>query len=133
MASQNKTTPKPARRKLLRVPLPSNGINVNFCKNPICPNFGVPIEPKAKKGPGAQNAYTVVANGASMPAGKCNHCGEIFTIKSNQGIFEETHRILSRVEGLPCCPEPHCPNHRVSINVPGAYHEFGLTSAGSKR
>lgn len=133
MASQNQTPPKPARRKLLRVPPPSNGINVNFCKNPICPNFGVPIEPKAQKGPGAQNPYTVVANGPGMPAGKCNHCGEIFTIKSNQGVFEETHRILSRVEGLPCCPELHCPNHRVSINVPGAYHEFGVTSAGSKR
>lgn len=30
--------------KRLRLPPPFEGVNVNFCKNPLCPNFGVHAE-----------------------------------------------------------------------------------------
>jgi hypothetical protein len=73
-----------------RVPPAVRGINVNHCKNPTCFNFGIPVPEVGERGPGAKNTYTIVANGAGIPAARCNHCGETFTIKSNQGVFEES-------------------------------------------
>ena len=63
-----------------------HGVQVNHCKNPVCQNYGIPVEEASQKG---QNRYTIVATGAKLPAAKCGSCGEIFGLKSNQGIFEE--------------------------------------------
>lgn len=87
----------------------------------------------AQKGPQANNSYTIVATGAKLPAAKCNCCGEIFGLKSNQGVFEEAYRILAPLFGAASCPVPECANHRVPTHIAGAYHEFGKTSAGSQR
>lgn len=127
--------PKAAKTKVQtpRVPAPAHGINVNFCKNPGCSNFGIPIEETSKRGPGASNRYTVVAYGKSQPAGRCNACGESFPLKSNDGVFEEMWRIAGETFGEPSCPVQSCANHRVGISVPKAYHAFGLTKAGSQR
>jgi transposase-like protein len=129
-------TPIPAAnatRKTPRVPPAVRGINVNFCKNPACGNFGIPVPETGQKGPGAQNEYTIVANGAGIPAARCNHCGETFTLKSNQGVFEEAYRLLSKHHMASSCPDQSCVNHRVPTTVPGAYHSFGFTNAGSPR
>ena len=116
-----------------RVPPPVLGINVNHCKNPNCINFGVPVPEVAQKGPGAINIYTVVAVGAKAPAAKCSSCGEIFTLKSNRGVFEETYRILEQTHNLASCPDTMCPNHRVPLQAEGAYRAIGATKLGSKR
>lgn len=65
-----------------RSPEPVYGIDVNNCKNPGRDNFEVPVGKKAGYG---TKPYTIVAVGAKMPAVKCNLCGEIFALKSNQG------------------------------------------------
>ena len=77
----------PATPETPRVPPAASGIDVNFCRNPKCSNFGVPIPQAAKKGRGASNPYTVVANGRNIPAARCNACGENITLKSNSGVF----------------------------------------------
>jgi len=120
-------------RKLPRVPPAVHGIQVNRCKNPVCENFGLPVAEGSTRGRYADNDYTIVATGAKQPAAKCNSCGEIFGLKSNQGVFEETYRVLASVYGVSTCPDKDCANHRVPTSVEGAYQEFGKTSAGSQR
>ena len=66
-----------------RVPHAAQGVDVNFCRNPKCKNFGVPIPQGVQRGPGASNPYTVVSNGKNIPAARCNACGEHITLKSN--------------------------------------------------
>jgi len=126
-------TPPAVARSIPRVPAAVHGVQVNHCKNPTCQNFGVAVAEEAEKGPQAKNAYAIVATGAKLPAAKCNSCGEIFGLKSNQGVFEEAYRILAPLYGAASCPDAECQNHRIPTHVVGAYHEFGKTSAGSQR
>ncbi|MCX7185111.1 MAG: hypothetical protein NTW90_07755 [Nitrosospira sp.] len=113
-----------------RVPPVVLGVNVNHCKNPYCSNFTVPVAEKTAYG---TNPYTIVATAAKTPAAKCNACGEIFGLKSNQGVFEEAWRIIEQTYTADTCPDSMCDNHRVPTHVPKAYQEFGVTKAGSKR
>jgi hypothetical protein len=122
--------PQAVARPTPRVPVAVHGVQVNHCKNPTCQNFGVPVAEKALQG---TNAYTIVATGAKLPAAKCNCCGEIFGLKSNQSVFEEAYRILAPLYGASSCPNAECQNHRVPTHIEGAYHEFGKTSIGSQR
>lgn len=119
--------------KTPRAPLPSHGIDVNFCKAPKCANFGVPISQTAERGVGASNPYTIVSVRKNAPAARCNACGEIFTLKSNAGVAEETLRILADTLTHTACPEALCANHRVPVETPGVYQAFGETPIGSKR
>lgn len=73
-----------------------HGVQVNHCKNPACDNYGFPVRQVSRKG---ENLYTIVATGAKLPAAKCGCCGEIFGLKSNQGIFEEAYRMLAPLYG----------------------------------
>lgn len=123
----------PATPDTPRVPHAAEGVDVNFCRNPKCSNFGVPIPPSAKKGRGSSNPYTVVAKGKNIPAARCNDCGEIITLKSNTGVLEESRRILAAHFPHPSCLEPLCANHRVPIHVKGACHAIGTTKLGSRR
>jgi hypothetical protein len=91
MEQTSQTAPK-SKPKTPRVPPEARGINVNHCKNPNCQNFTLPVPNTASYG---NSPYTIVATGANLPAARCNACGEIFGIKSNQGVFEEAYRILS--------------------------------------
>lgn len=132
-ATQTQAPKADEPRKTPRVPPAVRGINVNFCKNPACHNFGIPVPEVSEKGPGAKNIYAVVANGAGIPAAKCHGCGETFTLKSNQGVFEEAYRLLSKHHMASSCPVESCANHRVPTSVPGAYHVHGTTKAGNTR
>jgi len=131
--SSSQTPQTPAGPAVPRVPPPVDGIDVNFCRNPTCGNFGVPIPGTATRGPGASNPYTVVATGRKSPAARCNVCGETFTLKSNAGVAEETRRILSESFPRPSCPDPLCSNHRVPVGTSGAFVSIGKTKLGSAR
>lgn len=133
MTQERDNTAVSGSRTLPRVPPAVHGIQVNHCKNPVCDNFGLPVVEGSTRGRYADNDYAIVATGAKQPAAKCNSCGEIFGLKSNQGVFEETYRILASVYGVSTCPDKDCANHRVPTSVEGAYQEFGKTSAGSQR
>jgi len=121
-------------KKTPRVPVAhKHGININFCKNQNCNNFGIPIEETVHKGPRAVNRYVVVSNGKNLPSAHCNNCGEIFPLKSNNGVFEESWRIAGETFYEPSCPEQDCQNHFVGISNKDAYYSLGLTKAGSQR
>ncbi len=136
-------TPIPPSAKS-RVPPAIDGIQVNFCKNPTCANFGVPPKVGSKRGgsrtspppaPGMGD-YVVVAAGKGFPVLKCKLCGEYPPIKSNLGIAEEVARLSSYLYRYsePTCPNPACLNHGVGISAGAAYyHAFGLTDIGSQR
>lgn len=116
-----------------RAPEAVSGIQVNFCKNPACGNFGVPVAGAATRGPGASNPYTITGQGKGLPGARCNLCGEHFPIKSNHGVFEEFWRLHGQTFAGACCPEPLCTNHRVPVATAGTYQAFGTTQLGSQR
>ena len=127
-----------------RIPLEAGGIQVNFCKNPNCPNFGVPASvEKQPRGPGAaargRDNYRVAGGthgrGVSVPVITCLMCNEAPPIKSNQGVHGEMTRMAAYLAvPEPSCPGEDCPNHGVGVSKGnGRYHRKGTTAAGSPR
>lgn len=126
-----------------RVPEVVGGIQVNFCKNPGCPNFGMPASTeKQPRGPGARDrnrdAYTVSGSKrreAHAMFLTCHYCGELPSMKSNQAIQEELLRLSSYLQPQPAasCPNEDCPNHRTPVDDKHGYYSFGKTAAGSQR
>ena len=123
-----------------RVPLAVSGIQVNFCKNPRCMNFGRPASPDVQsRGRGAmdgnQDTYRILGASRKRTNLGCNLCGETPPLKSNLAISEELIRLSRYLEPnqIPSCPAESCPNHSVNILVPKAYYSFGKTKSGSQR
>jgi hypothetical protein len=74
-----------------RVPVEVGTIQVNFCKNPQCQNFGIPASTmRQPRGRGAakrgRDTYTVVGSGRGTPMLRCSFCGQYPTIKSNKTL-----------------------------------------------
>ena len=114
------------------MPPACDGIQVNFCKKPGCPNFGVPASETGR----SKDGYKITSGGANYRLLYCRHCHESPPLKSNLGVAEELKRLSSRLEPLPAssCPNHKCTNHGVSIlEHPEAYQGFGKTASGSRR
>lgn len=131
---------KASKKNDERVPIEAGSIQVNFCKNPECHNFGVPASTKKQpKGPGAKKRrdnYTIIGSGRGTPMLRCSFCGQCPTIKSNIGIHEELSRFWEPLKppSVPTCPNQDCPNHHIGIDAGKTYYQsFGRTKAGSKR
>jgi hypothetical protein len=131
-----------AGEQQLRIPAPVDGIQVNFCKNPSCKNFGIPAscEKQPKGRPIAdgkdRDSYTLVSSRpGTVSAFHCRECGEYPTLKSNLAISEELNRSLAYLMPvIISCPDNSCPNHTVDIiKEKKAYYSFGRTRSGSKR
>ena len=93
--------------KGLRAPPPYSGLQVNFCRNATCENFGVPVDPHApRKNP--DDNYLIGKSGRLLPDRpmKCQVCGKTFLLKSNVAVAQELERIS---EYLLPKPEPTCP------------------------
>ena len=93
------------RQNKLRVPVAEGDIQVNFCKNPACPNYGVSASTKKQpRGPGAKlrgrDNYKVQASGTQWPFLKCLQCNEYPPTKSNHAIQEELLRLRRRLSLL---------------------------------
>jgi hypothetical protein len=105
--------PKIFSDKNSRIPQPSDNIQINFCKNPICPNFGIPASNKSQ--PRGRNAKPHKQDGYirkqhhGVANLRCKYCGETFPLKSNQGIAEEAIRITPQATQR---PEPSCKNEK---------------------
>jgi transposase-like protein len=128
---------------LPRIPATTEGIQVNFCKNPRCTNFGRPAALTSKRGRGAgvRDAYIVSEDGRSPRGGArarltCKLCGSKSSVKSNLAISQEVHRLLAYLDPE---PEPACPNDkclargRGIFSSPSSYQRFGRTRHGSLR
>lgn len=123
-----------------RAPAPFEGVNVNFCKNPKCGNFGVPeTAHRVRRTPGTAAVpgdYSLVASGKGRPVLKCALCGETFPMRSNQGIHEELARVMGYLAGgsEPSCPTEACSMFTVPLSVAGdIYVQRGKTAAGTQR
>lgn len=137
---------KSSGKKKERVPPEAAGIQVNFCKNPNCENFGVPASAtrRYRKGEEAFSAteistgiaYTLNAGGKNTPQLLCSLCGEKFAVKSNLGIAEELFRITTYLKpsAEASCSNPACNNHGLGVKGFSAlYRRFGKTRSGSQR
>lgn len=90
--------------KRLRLPPPFEGVNVNFCKNPLCPNFGVPAEiedrrGRPKKNTNERSAYFVTKS-PHESALRCSVCNVHTVVKSNKAVWEEFDRHLKALKFL---------------------------------
>ena len=112
-------------------------MQINFCKNPTCQNYGVAATETKSKGISKSNAYKSVGIGADIAGISCLLCKETLTVKSNLAVVEEAQRMLGEVtiSTAPGCPEKACANHSVPAEGAGLlhYHRFGKTSSGSLR
>ncbi|MCQ1056555.1 hypothetical protein LRP52_00555 [Photobacterium sp. ZSDE20] len=128
----------------LRLPLPHDGVQVNFCKNPACKNFAEP--------PLFSNRFD--NEGLPLPAGSrtdplykksgasngecslhCKECDGYSAIKSNEGVKEELDRISAYLKPKELsCPNEECDNHKLPISSNStAYKKSGKTKSGSQR
>lgn len=137
MTQTNSTATKPPR-----IPPAVAGVQVNFCKNPTCANFGVSPRAYTPKGrPLAaadatdRDAYVRTGSGTpNTPFLQCLLCGEALTLKSNQAVTEEADRLLASLSVTEaCCPDESCANHTVPVETPKRYQSFGKTAVGSAR
>lgn len=134
-------TKKSSSGKKPRVPLQAGGIQVNFCKQPSCENFGRPAATTSQSRgrrvkTETRDSYKKFSSGRGVPHLQCLRCGKSLPIKSNQGIREELERISQYL--LPpaetSCPRSECPNHGIPVSTGnGAYASFGKTKSGSRR
>lgn len=118
-----------------RIPPACGGIQVNFCKNPDCENYGIPAAQTTGRG-AQRDRYAVVGAGRQFPVLKCHACGEYPPLKSNQGIAEERERLGAylRVPPEPSCPDVECANHGIGVSTGSPhYRRYGTTRSGSKR
>lgn len=115
-------------------------LQVNFCKNPLCANFGVPatgtkfarLKPTAAE-PGTQYKLGSTSQG-NVPSLTCLMCSETFPVKSNVGITEEIARMTRHFNKVStCCPTVECANASTPVPNKNAYYSFGKTDAGSVR
>lgn len=112
----------------IRVPSEFDGLQVNFCKNPQCRNFGVPASNISTPGQGGDKDRYVLGQSQEGPFLKCSGCNETLPVKSNLAIVEELNRLLEYLEPLPppSCPNPECSGSDQYIN-------HGKTAHGSTR
>jgi hypothetical protein len=125
------------------VPEPSpDGLQVNFCKTPACPNFGVPALVENRKPgrprkdqPGSDSTYTKQPNWGTNPALRCTLCGRSFALKSNVGISEEMSRLFNFRPQPLTCRNKDCANYQsVSVEAgPDFYYQHGPAANGSPR
>ena len=121
-----------------RIPAEASRIQVNFCKNPACGNYGVLPRDVVIRGRGPlQDTYIITTGHAQrVPVLHCRLCNEYPPKKSNLAIAEERDRMLAdlRQTPEPTCPDNCCAHHTVPISQGVAFYQsFGVTHSGSRR
>lgn len=115
------------RKPRFTPPAVHNGIQYNTCKNPKCSNYGVTPEEQP-------DAYGLQYAGKGFPLLKCNACGEVPPLKSNEGIYDEIQRLKAHMRpDVLACTNQDCTNHGVPVDTPKAYRKHGTTAKGMPR
>ena len=125
-----------------RLPPPSFGIDLNFCRNPACGQFAIRPDPFDGRGRSravqrANFHHGKVIGSADETAFVCGACGTSSVVKSNGAIVEEYRRLRRKeLRGNPdgSCPDVSCRAHgRPVANRPDLYRRYGKTKAGDQR
>lgn len=125
-----------------RIPLPYLGVDVNFCRNAQCAQFGVHPDPRDGRGRNLSSANANFPRGEVKGSGDdktftCGSCGQHSVIKNNRAIVEEYTRLrhLQRHDGKgKSCRREGCRSHGKSVaERPELYRKSGRTSAGHQR
>ena len=124
-----------------RVPPPSGGLNVNFCKNTLCDNFGIPEvpTPEVTSDTPPQNSsgrYVLADKSAKITRLRCKACNKTFTTKNNEAIQQEYKRISGYLHKLEesSCPNPWCANSKIGISAGTShYYSHSKTTGKSRR
>ncbi len=124
-----------------RLPLPFEGVDVNFCRNPQCSGLGLSPDPYKRPlgSPAAppEAIRGVVAGSRHSEFFTCPTCSTNHRLKNNKAIFEEYNRLkdLQQVDPIaPGCRNPECENLGKSLAAhPDQYRSFGRTAGGDPR
>ncbi len=110
---------------------------VNFCRNPLCEQFGVPPDPYDTRGHPRTEATIGRINGAGEERSFfCFTCETFSVIKSNRAIAEEYNRISTIYRRPPRigCRNESCANSGLPLELaPSGYRAFGTTGSGDPR
>ena len=125
-----------------RLPLPFFGVDVNFCRNAQCAQFGIFPDPRDGRGGGLSSVNTNFPRGGVGGSGDkkaftCGSCGQESVVKNNRAIVKEYTRLrrLQRPDGAgKSCRKADCLSHGKSVDDrPELYRKVGKTSAGHQR
>lgn len=125
-----------------RFPFPIFGVDVNFCRNAQCAQFGVHLDPRDGRGknlslPSANFLRGEVKGKGDKKNLTCDACGQKSVLKNNRAIVEEYTRLrrLQRPDGAgKSCRKVGCTSHGKSVeDRPELYRKVGKTSAGHQR
>lgn len=112
-----------------RIPVDFEGLQLNFCRNLECENFGIPPLPVSGSGKAAADGYRAIGG----PTMQCSRCNQNFSLKSNRATIEEFERQRAAFmqDHGPACENPECCNHAAAS--PDLYQSFGKSQSGSAR
>ena len=116
-------TPEFARRKWDRSSIRIGGkpgqLDVNFCYNTMCGNFGL----TAKQAKAEHAPYSVRKKGNALML-QCPECGLTRKLYNNEAIDHMFLYVLENHLLHDYCPNPACENYRVNVyeNYPGRYY-----------
>ncbi len=122
--------------------MPLFGVDVNFCRNAQCAQFGIHPDPRDGRGLKLSVANTNFPRGTVKGSGDkknftCGSCGEESVLKNNRAIVEEYMRMrrLQRPAGKgQSCKNEDCLSHGKSFRArPELYRKSGQTKAGNQR
>lgn len=139
MGSLSKNSSSEPRRRL---PLPSFGIDINFCRNPQCSLFMEPPDPYDKRGKNGAKVKPNFPRGNVSGSGDektfiCGACGKSSILKNNRAIVEEYRRLRSKSRPQAprdACTNVQCANHGQSATEnPTLYRKSGWTAKGAQR
>jgi len=120
-----------------RIPFEVDGIQVNHCKTPTCPNFGVPAAqaPEGKVN-ASQDPYRVIGGRRSLRQLTCHFCQRSSALRSNLAIAQEATRLdpIRWRAARTTCVTPGCAAFGLAVaDHPQHYQKHGHTAAGEPR
>lgn len=124
-----------------RLPLPFDGVDINFCRTPSCTAYGILPDPH-KRPNGAPPAPPDALRGAVKGAQHeeffdCPHCASTARLKNNRAIAEEYRRLKGLQDRDPTavsCRTESCFAHGFPPEqYPTFYWRFGRTAGGDPR
>jgi hypothetical protein len=123
-------------KKHRRIPESISGIQINFCKNPRCANFGIPAPESRGAVPGGIGSYTLIGSTGRGRTLSCQLCKRTSVLRSNLAISQELARLnpsYYRYQNA-SCPNETCDSFGMSpAESPHLYYRHGATRKGEPR